>query len=1093
MKVARQNDPFWDYVEKLDDAGPFNCTFCGYKFSAATSVSRIKWHLSGVKGRGVKICEKVPGDVQDSAREAIDGPPEKKHKAIEGSSNNELANTISTSAQVQNYGGRLVEMAEQGQDFSPGELEGWMDSITDKEIEFMLGTERAHKDCEGRTSGISSLFMEDNSASNCIENTTIATGLMQHSERGSSHERLTINQVDTRGDSSRPIDLLCPDPGRRYYQLCSSSLNNDAIMNDVENMIREPGQPFVRDGSREVLQRNGDESRGDAFPTKKLVGAEFENNKNAIWSWIMNDEASSSFGIFGMGGVGKTTLLMHIYNLLLETSNHFCHISWITVSQDFSIYKLQNLIAKDIHLDLSNEDNKWKRAAKLSKALTKKQPWVLIFDDLWNCFDFDEVGIPILLKGCKLIHTTRSKNVCQRMDTQHIIKVKPILEEEAWTLFIERLGHDIAPSTEAEDIAKSITKECDGLPLGIITMAGTMKGIDDIHEWRNALEDLRQSRVRQDDMEEEVFRILRFSYSHLKDSALQQCFLYCALFPPDFMIPRKNLVRYLIDEGIIKGFNSRVAEFDKGYSMLNRLENVCLLESAKRYDDRRCVKMHDLIRDMAIQIQQENSQAMVKAGAQLKELPDVEEWTENLVRVSLIQNQIEEISWSHSANCPNLSTLLLCHNEGLRFIADSFFKQLLGLKVLDLSYSNIADLADSVSDLVSLNALLLEGCVNLRHVPSLKKLRALKRLDLCFTALKKIPQGMECLSSLRYLRMNGCGQKELPSGILPKLSRLQVLVLEEWMPTIFVPVTVKGKQVGCLRKLETLECHFESHSEFVEYLKYQNENQPLSTYRISVGLQDEDDYNSKWYCRDKDKSVWFGNLSIKKDGDFQVMSPNGIQQVLCRCIDATSLSDVLSLNYETDLEVIDIKECNTMESLVSSFWFSSAPLPFPSLNGIFSSLKEFYCVGCNSMKKLFPHVLLPNLVNLEEIRVEECEKIEEIIGTRSDGERVIGEESSSTTKFRLPKLRNLRLKQLPELKNIYSAQLICDSLENIDVLDCQKLEKMPICLWLLENGQPYPLPSLRRVHIKPKEWWESVVESEHPDAKDVLLPFVDFW
>ena len=53
--MARQNDPFWDYVEKLDDAGPFNCTFCGYKFSATTLVSRIKWHLSGVKGRGVKM------------------------------------------------------------------------------------------------------------------------------------------------------------------------------------------------------------------------------------------------------------------------------------------------------------------------------------------------------------------------------------------------------------------------------------------------------------------------------------------------------------------------------------------------------------------------------------------------------------------------------------------------------------------------------------------------------------------------------------------------------------------------------------------------------------------------------------------------------------------------------------------------------------------------------------------------------------------------------------------------------------------------------------------------------------------------------
>jgi disease resistance protein RPS2 len=65
------------------------------------------------------------------------------------------------------------------------------------------------------------------------------------------------------------------------------------------------------------------------------------------------------------------------------------------------------------------------------------------------------------------------------MVTQHKIKVKPISEEEAWTLFTERLGHDISLSLEVEQIAKSITKECDGLPLGIITMAGTMKGVDD--------------------------------------------------------------------------------------------------------------------------------------------------------------------------------------------------------------------------------------------------------------------------------------------------------------------------------------------------------------------------------------------------------------------------------------------------------------------------------------------------------------------------------------------------------------------------------------------------------------------------------------
>jgi disease resistance protein RPS2 len=120
--------------------------------------------------------------------------------------------------------------------------------------------------------------------------------------------------------------------------------------------------------------------------------------------------------------------------------------------------------------------------------------------------------------------------------------------------------------------------------------------------------------------------------------------------------------------------------------------------------------------------------------------------------------------------------------------------------------------------------------------------------------------------------------------------------------------------------------------------------------------------------------------------------------------------------------------------------------------------------------------------------------MEEIIGgTRSDEEGVMGEESSNNnTKFKLPKLRELKLEVVPELKRICNAKLICDSVEVIEVYDCEKLKRMPICLPLLENGQPSPPPSIRRMHIKPKEWWESVVEWEHPNAKDVLRLFVKF-
>lgn len=213
------------------------------------------------------------------------------------------------------------------------------------------------------------------------------------------------------------------------------------------------------------------------------------------------------------------------------------------------------------------------------------------------------------------------------------------------------------------------------------------------------------------------------------------------------------------------------------------------------------MKMHDLIRDMAIQIMEADSQVIVKAGMHLPHVPNWGYWRDDLQKVSLMNNHTLETPCGYSPRCPNITTLLLRGNEQLKSVADSFFEQLIRLKVVDLSGTAITELQDSMANLVNINALILKFCPNLRRVLSLAKLGALTKLNLNVSGIEEVPQDMELLSNLRYLNLNRTRLKELPCGILPKLCSLRILLLDQ-------SLIVKGEEVAALRKLGIFNCRF---------------------------------------------------------------------------------------------------------------------------------------------------------------------------------------------------------------------------------------------------------------------------------------------
>ncbi|KAK5786757.1 hypothetical protein PVK06_041400 [Gossypium arboreum] len=200
-----------------------------------------------------------------------------------------------------------------------------------------------------------------------------------------------------------------------------------------------------------------------------------------------------------------------------------------------------------MNVSISEDQDETLRAGMLSEILSEKGRFVLILDDVWERFCFEKVGIPESSKG-KLVLTSRSLDVCRRMDCQ-VVEMEPLSNEDAWTLFSDKVGQNLMSSKDLRPIAKSIVERCAGLPLLIVIVASSMRGEDSLSIWRNALAELNRNISSIIDIKDNVYQQLRFSYDRLKDQRIQNCFLTCASYREDSGILKEQLIRDWVGKG----------------------------------------------------------------------------------------------------------------------------------------------------------------------------------------------------------------------------------------------------------------------------------------------------------------------------------------------------------------------------------------------------------------------------------------------------------------------------------------------------------------------------------------------------------------